>query len=376
MWMNNVNSLTMMQNEKFEKERKSVITAIKSCIATHKGGLEPYALEREYKLNTGEDLPIREMGYRSLYHMLSDIPDIKNTKNEAGRQVLLCTSSKTKHLQEMIKLQKDPKNYVVSSKRVKRDAFMEKRNKTRKERHDMNRSTWTRPNRSNNTSMQPPTEENWGRPEILTVDEDFKKDQVCTTPVVYRSQLIGDDYFLQLCIKYCDVPLVRKHAKAAITCGTVQSGQTIKKAIQRLENIKAMANKLVINLGTVDIYNRRNASEMIESYKDLLFLLKEKFGYKETQITICTLPPMCNVGIHDIDRYFNYKTFNEWIRFYASQKGYQLLDFHMEFSTPGDKLCDYSYFQMDARMVSGTIHPHVLWNYKGRQKAMNLLYRV
>ena len=30
----------------------------------------------------------------------------------------------------------------------------------------------------------------------------------------------------------------------------------------------------------------------------------------------------------------------------------------------------------NARMVSGTSHPHVLWNYFGRQKAMELLLNI
>ena len=57
-------------------------------------------------------------------------------------------------------------------------------------------------------------------------------------------------FFYWILIKYYWISV-----KAPITCGTVRSGLTIQKATKRLDKIKAMSNKLVINVGTVDIYN-------------------------------------------------------------------------------------------------------------------------
>ena len=36
---------------------------------------------------------------------------------------------------------------------------------------------------------------------------------IYTEPVVGTTQLFGDDYFLQLCVKYLDVPLERDNGK-------------------------------------------------------------------------------------------------------------------------------------------------------------------
>ncbi len=138
-----------------------------------------------------------------------------------------------------------------------------------------------------------------------------------------------------------------------------------------------MSNRLVINLGTVDIYKRHTDIEMQEDMLQLLRKLKTKFGYSAQQITLCTLPPMGNVSVFgEREKYLNLQSFNNWLRNFTQKCGYNLLDFYNEFINGENRCIDYQYFQQDARMVSGTAHPHVLWNYYGRQKALKLLLNL
>ena len=84
---------------------------------------------------------------------------------------------------------------------------------------------------------------------------------------------------------------------------------------------------------------------MIVDYKNLLTKLECKYGYSPSQLTLCTLPPMGNVGIYcDTQKYASFASFNNWLRDYAQSNNYKLLDFHTEF-TNENGILDYHYFQ-------------------------------
>lgn len=87
---------------------------------------------------------------------------------------------------------------------------------------------------------------------------------------------MGDDFFLQLVMKYVDSPNLYRtgckysdseiswlkntycdlqfSAKGSVTSGTVQSGLSISGALERLKNITSLSSKVVILLGAEDIY--------------------------------------------------------------------------------------------------------------------------
>jgi len=121
---------------------------------------------------------------------------------------------------------------------------------------------------------------------------------------------------------------------------------------------------------------------MIYDMTELLQVLRSKFHLSSTAITICTLPPLANLGI------YAYKTqsmaffsFNNWIRSLADDSSkrnssfvnYSVIDLYEKFCFDGKYITDYDWFQTQARRVSGTKHSYVLWNSNGRKRAMSLI---
>ncbi|XP_031781467.1 maternal effect protein oskar isoform X1 [Nasonia vitripennis] len=363
-----------------EQEVNEVRLLVKSCILTRKGGMPISDLRDEYKNLTDEEIPFYRLGYNSLFHFLRDFQDVRSDRNEEGAHVLVVKENQqNKHLMELIKKQKDPKTNSRPSfrKRPRRnDSY--RRSERQKILDDRRRKPVEEEKEETNNwrLVEPPVDENLERPTIYTYYY-FEDDlAICTEPIIGKTQLIGDDYFLQLCIKYMQYDLLRKTLKSPISCGTVQSGLTIRKACKRLDKIESMSSKLVINLGTVDIYNRNTDEEMANDMMGLLKKLNTKYGYSSQQITLCTLPPMGNISMFgERDKYLNMHSYNNWIRRFAAKNNYQLLDLYDCF-TDDNGCIDYQYFQQDARMVSGTSHPHVLFNYFGRQQIMRLILNL
>ncbi|XP_014212910.1 maternal effect protein oskar [Copidosoma floridanum] len=357
-------------------KREDVKSAIRACILTRKNGMPISEIRDEYRKIIGEEIPYLRIGYNSIFHLMRDIPEVKSIKNDTGAHVLIVEpNKKTEHLHRLIAKQKDPRTYTtINNKAMQRKERSYREKVSRQVVHDKRRVVFSSFGSSTTEKTRQPPLDEMPRPSIITTPN--VDHPICTEPIVGTSQLMGDDYFLQLCIKYLPVKLERINQKSALTVGTVQSGMTIKKAADRLDNIKIITNKLVINLGTVDIYNRRTCNQMIKEYKNLLEKLRRNYGLSPAKIILCTIPPLGNISFYgQIEQYMALMSFNNWLRDFSTQGNYRLLDLFESFTTEKMTL-NYDLFQQDARMVSGTPHPHLLWNFFGRQKAMKLLLNV
>ncbi|KMQ89572.1 maternal effect protein oskar, partial [Lasius niger] len=121
--------------------------------------------------------------------------------------------------------------------------------------------------------------------------------------------------------------------------------------------------------------------EMIYDMTELLQVLRSKFHLSNSAITICTIPPLANVSIYAYKKQsLALFCFNNWIRSLAddaakrgaSFESYPIIDLFESFCNE-TYVTDYDWFQVQARRVSGTKHSYVLWNNKGRKRAMSFI---
>ena len=74
--------------------------------------------------------------------------------------------------------------------------------------------------------------------------------------------------------------------------------------------------------------------------------LEYNYSYNTSAITLCTIPPLPNVPVHAYrDRYENMHIFNNWLRDYAMENGYDLIDFNDEFLEEENFRIDFELYQ-------------------------------
>ncbi|XP_039314128.1 uncharacterized protein LOC105207466 isoform X2 [Solenopsis invicta] len=74
-------------------------------------------------------------------------------------------------------------------------------------------------------------------------------------PVFQGYQFISDDYLLQLVIENSPLPISKRKDHHTLYCGLCVSGQTILRCVCSVKNSRRIANRVIIQLGSVDIYN-------------------------------------------------------------------------------------------------------------------------
>lgn len=358
--------LTMMQQVEAE---------LKATISSKQGGVPLKKINVEYRMLNGNDIPYRFLNYNCMEDFIRHVPGVQ-IKTVRGEAVLFCNNSISKMVENQ-RRKKTPRNinyrrraYSSSSKTSRSDCASDDT------RSYSSRSPERSPERQSKIS--------------ITIDP-WRKLKTIYEPIAYHQQMIGDDFFLQLAIRELRANnLWRRNEKAAIRSGLCISGQTIRKCIEELKNVNSISNRIVICLGAVDVYEHHSLEDMMEDLIELLTLCHTKFRLSKSAITLCTIPPLANVPlIANFDQISTLYTFNNNIRWIIDHKGYDgcplgqggidnygFIDFFEEFhryDEDENKSINFDNFQIEARMVSGCPHPHVLWNKKGRVKAMNLL---
>lgn len=110
-------------------------------------------------------------------------------------------------------------------------------------------------------------------------------------------------------------------------------------------------------------------------FDDMIDLLHSRFAFSRDAIKLCTIPPLANLGVYSNGNKLEaLRCFNNYLRYFASSNNYGLVDFSTHMTNPNLDT-EWDLFQLDARMVSGSNHPYVLWNKRGRCLAVNLLAR-
>ncbi|KAM0732907.1 Maternal effect protein oskar [Formica fusca] len=371
---------------------------IKSCIISKKGGVPIGDLNDEFQNLVGEFIPFRRLGFSSLCALLRTIDGLETSWNEFGEQVLKINDSKIAHIDRLIRYQKVDysktrnkyykqfaqykTNSEYNDERRQRNRTVHNTNRTNRRIQDFGhrRDPYLLKNNSFHESNSFSYEEENHRPVVIEMNETKQRTSI-HEPIASGQQLLGDDFFLQLAIRNLHLPIWRYKDNLALHCGLCISGQTISDCTRALRNINTISNRVVILLGSVDVYNGATCEEMIYDMTELLQVLRSKFHLSNSAITICTLPPLANLGIYAYKKQsLALFCFNNWVRSLAddaSRRGpsfesYPIIDLFESFCNE-TYVTEYDWFQTQARRVSGTKHSYVLWNDKGRKQAMNLI---
>lgn len=372
---------------------------IKSCIISKKGGILFEDLNDEFEKVVGEPIPYRRLGFMSLCEFVKTIDGLNIIRNEFGKQTLKINDSKISHIDRLVRKQKIDYS-KTKDKYYKQFARQKNHSEYYNDHRQKNRIIF-------NTNRANKRIQNFGQrrdpnlfgtdgiwqgkhfsyeekenhhPVVIETNQTKKADNVYE-PTANGQQLLGDDFFLQLAIRNLHFPIWRYKDSLSLHCGLCVSGQTISDCTRALRNINTISNRVVILLGSVDVYNGASYENMIRDMTELLQVLRSKFHLSSSAITICTLPPLANVSIHaHKHQSMALFCFNNWIRSLAddassrdsSFENYPIIDLFENY-TNETYTTQYDWFQTQARRVSGTKHSYVLWNDKGRKRAMSLI---
>ncbi|KAG5314129.1 OSKA protein, partial [Acromyrmex insinuator] len=377
---------------------EETVALIKSCIISKKGGVPITDLNDEFQILVGESIPYRRLGFTSLRAFLQTIDGLETSWNNFGEQTLRINDSKISHIDKLIRKQK--MDYSKTRNKYYKQ-FMRNGNLRHDDRRQKNRLIYNvdRINRRNQNFAQRRDlnlfrtngiyknkdflcmEEENHHPIVIETNQVKKHDSVYE-PVANGQQLLGDDFFLQLAIRNLHLPIWRYKDSLALHCGLCISGQTISDCTRALRNINTISNRVVILLGSVDVYNNATCEEMVYDMTELLQVLRSKFHLSNTAITICTLPPLANLSIYAHKKQsMALLSFNNWIRSLTDDPSkrdpsfinYLVIDLYEKFCFDETYVTNYDWYQTQARRVSGTKHSYVLWNMKGRKRAMSLI---
>ncbi|XP_011862145.1 PREDICTED: uncharacterized protein LOC105558834 [Vollenhovia emeryi] len=379
---------------------EETVALIKSCVISKKGGVSVEDLDDEFQTLVGESIPYRRLGFSSIRSFLRIIDGLETIRDAFGTEMLKINDSKISHIDKLIQRQKV--DYSKTRNKyykqfMRNDGNLRYNNDERREKNRLyfnaNRANrrnenfaWRRnPNLlgtngvCNNYFLHEEAENH--HPIVIETNEMKKYDHIYE-PVANGQQLLGDDFFLQLAIRNLHLPIWRFKDSLALHCGLCISGQTISDCTQILRNVSAISNRVVILLGSVDVYNNATCDEMIDDMTELLEVLRSKFHLSNTAITICTLPPLANLSMYAYKKQtMALLSFNNWIRSLADDPSkressfvnYPVIDLFEMFCCDETYTTNYDWFQTQARRVSGTKRSYVLWNANGRKRAMNLI---
>lgn len=354
-----------------DKEVKSLIRAV---IVACKGGVPLDDINDEFHRQTGYDIPYLRLGYTSLQDLFRTFRSVKTERNHNGVLVYKVVElGRMKHIDDLVKKQRDP---------VIRHNHEKKKERLAQRPYERQPDNVTK----SNPAYYNPISETEDSAYDSTVYDDDNRSPVrieapprdlshIHEPLMNGQQLIGDDFFLQLAIRNLRRPIWRKAPCSALHCGLCISGLTIRGFMNILGGIKSLSNKIVILIGAEDIYRGRTFDELRWDFEDMVSLLHSRFAFSRDAIRLCTIPPLANLGVYsDGNKLQVLRGFNNHLRYFASTNHYGLVDFYTHM-TNVNLDTEWDMFQLDARMVSGSNHPYVLWNKRGRCLAVNLLAR-
>lgn len=216
----------------------------------------------------------------------------------------------------------------------------------------------------------------------------------CTWPVVGHHQLIGDNFFLHLVKdvlirKNPSLSLQRNRDNLPVSCGLCVSGQTISAYTRALNNINTISNRVVILLGSVDIYNGADSRDMLCDIH-LLEVFQQKFDIPNSGIILCTIPFLDNIDymFENGDKIVMLAQFNQYIQNFNERirrefveeaivlrhnTDFRILDLFNEFWNFKMRIPRKSYFRQQEERVSGTQYEYILWNIDGEERVINLI---
>lgn len=205
-------------------------------------------------------------------------------------------------------------------------------------------------------------------PICTSFKESFRlKYKICLSlqeaPNLYSYTLVGDHNLLNLAL--FDMKFMAKSGERIRQSGHCVSGLTIRGATERIFNMDKSVDRIIVNVGAVDIAEGR---QLIQLIHDLNMFLKACDEMKITAVltTLAPLPHHMRGNKKEI-----LIGFNEYIRkcsikccvidLYKGMTRNNGIDFHL--------------YQPGPRYVSGSRQAFLLWNKLGRQRVHNMLMR-
>lgn len=180
-------------------------------------------------------------------------------------------------------------------------------------------------------------------------------------PTFCGIQMIGDDFFLSLARWELGFQFDPGHNIQQ--SGLCVSGLTIAEAADRVMKATYINDRVIVNVGVVDLLH---GHDIVDMQQDLLQLIKN-LEIRGACPILTTLSPLANSshipGITD-----RLHKFNDLIRKFQCQ----YVDVWRCFVNERYNTL-YECFQPGPRQVSGSNKPHVLWNKLGRQRVIKFI---
>ncbi|XP_013106491.2 maternal effect protein oskar [Stomoxys calcitrans] len=177
--------------------------------------------------------------------------------------------------------------------------------------------------------------------------------------------LMGDDFFLfmarmELRCKF------KKHQRI-LQSGLCVSGQTINAAIKRINALNDNGRSIIVNIGSVNIMQRRQLVQIEHDFRELIKAMLKK-GINPI---LTTLAPLANYN-HENDVKNNLERFNEFIKREGEKRNLVVIDIWKCLANEKGHIL-FDCYQNQPRLVSGAAESYVFWNKIGRQRVLQLI---
>ncbi|XP_055640376.1 maternal effect protein oskar isoform X2 [Toxorhynchites rutilus septentrionalis] len=355
-------------------DTEGLASILKSIIITRcKEGATIDEIIDDYKDHTGDELLSIFRDRDSIADYLRCIDGTWSSFNAPnGPYLWYCNTEKTRHLSEMIKKQK-PTRFSNKGFNVMKhhptiiphaNSSMVSESGTREKFFDDNmgfiskRNAWNRiQHRAAASHPYLPPQRRQGQ-QIKPMSQ-----RRChpNTVRLYVNHMIGDDFFLSLArweLGYSFDP-----GYSIQRSGLCISGLTIAEAADRVMKATFINDRVMVNIGVVDLLHGHDFVDMQQD----LFQLMKNLENRGASVVLTTLSPLANSshipGVAD-----RLQKFNNLIRRYH----WQYIDLWKCFVNERNSTL-YECFQPGPRHVSGSNQPHVLWNKLGRQRIIKFL---
>lgn len=353
---------------------------LKSIIITRcKDGATIDEIIGDYKEQTGENLLSIFRNRDAIGEYLRRIDGVWSTFNvPTGPYLWYCNTPRAQHIADMIKKQKSPRKANVRNQQQtryqpSRTVYASNSNDSNSDQRDKffednkhfisKRGAWNRVQQRNAVShpYMPPQRRQmqYVKPALPW---NYNASFTAAQPAFFGYQMIGDDFFLSLA-KWEMGHQFNPEPSKIKQCGLCISGLTLAEAADRVMKAPHINDRVIVNVGIVDILH---GHDFVDMQQDLLRLIKN-LEIRGATVLLTTLSPIANSshvpGVTDCLR-----KFNDFIR----REHWMYIDIW-------DHLVDekgrtlFGCFQPGPRHVSGSNKAHVLWNKLGRQRIIKFL---
>lgn len=297
-----------------------------------------------------------------------------------------CSTENTKHLAEMIKKQKSPRfqnrryqqpkqtpySYKIPASTNNdtgpRDKFypdnmnfIPKRNWNRGAHRSVVGHPYMGAPQWRQAQQVKPLRKPIFHPMMTPMPNYYSNNAIQSGPTLCGLQMIGDDFFLSLA--RWELGFLFDPGHDIQKSGLCVSGLTIAEAAYRVQKATYINDRVIVNVGVVDLLH---GHDIVDMQQDLLQLLKN-LEVRGASAILCTLSPLANSShisgitdrlhkFNDLIRKFQCPYIDVW-RCFVNERNNTL----------------YECFQPGPRQVSGSNKPHVLWNKLGRQRIIKFI---